>query len=231
MAEPQTPKLYRIVLMTSAQTVDALASMGFALLVCKGVTATARNAVPLVWRRHEVRTTISAIGWAEQYHAYSSTSLLVDRATVAAGPAAAVARGDTYTIDDAHGKATVSSGGLAAAFILRNHSKVNFTAGLAQSQAVHEPGLICALSLYSQCSEVVTPNNRVLLMFSPRSLAPGTVITRAAGAAVLVDMGDEAMRELRFDLTEGWRWDGGAWAQRVPDGADLVPLLVQHAAH
>src|SRR5260370_993515 len=92
----------------------------------------------------------------------------------------------------------------------------------------------CAFPLYGNSLQVVVPLGKILLMFSSQPVAPGTVIddfyapaVRSFSSGVLIDLAAENQPSLGYDINAGWSWGGFSWAQEVPAGTGLVPLLIE----
>lgn len=52
------------------------------------------------------------------------------------------------------------------------------------------------------------------------------LLTRSTSSpAVLIDMAGVTLRELSFDIDNGWSWGGASWAQQFSSDIELASVL------
>lgn len=225
----------------SAQTIDALKNANYALYVMKAVkygfkgvpfrpTNGAEFVTPgygggasLAWRVLADYLQRTSIQWETAVEAYVSASPITDQQRIVPGSETSVALGQTVKVS-AGGGLSVASGGGEGAVAIVNQGVSSWTCGLAET-ARGGPAPTCAFPLYGGAMVVLTPQDRVLLMFTSNLLPTGSVITTAYSSGLLVDAsgGD---RSVSFDINQGWSAGAAAWATTVAPEADLSLLLV-----
>jgi hypothetical protein len=235
----------------SASTVSALGASGSVLYGFKAVRNSDLAARPLVWTLSQSYSVTTVVSWQESYGAYTSASPIVAGGQVAVGFESGIDLGQTLEVE-AGGIGVVVDGGQPLAISILNQTSTPFTCGLAQPAggASSTPAPVCACPLYGNNLQIVTPLEKVLLMFSTDVLSLGTVIgstlgsassqgfqaaERRAGGTVLaaasqgifIDLTTDPIRSVTYDLNAGWSWGGYSWAQPVAANANLVPLLIE----
>ncbi|HEY6553564.1 MAG TPA: hypothetical protein VI669_09420 [Vicinamibacteria bacterium] len=220
----------------STSTMTGLLSSGSLLYAFRGVESSDLAARPLVWRQIQY-SNLTTVVWQDLYEAYTSTDPIVANAAINPGFSVAVALGQTLNVT-AGGAGTVVAGGPAGDVSILNTTQTQLTCGLSQAGPAGSSALpYCAFPLFGSNLQQITPNEKVLLMFSTQSLPPGTVIGTAPRApldallasfspSVLIDLTGAVERDVTYDLNAGWSWGGFTWAQRIPAGADFVPWLI-----
>lgn len=178
---------------------------------------------PLVW---QVRTNYlqkTTVAWDAAVQAYVSPCEIVDQGRIVAGASCPVALGQTVNVSVTGGLSTASDGGQGAVSIVSQGAAL-WTCGLSEGAAgAFAPS--CAFPLYAYAMDVLTPQDRVLLMFAEQGLAVGSVIVTAYSSGLLVDAA-AADRAVSYDLARGWSANGAIWARLVPPQTKLADLLI-----
>ena len=171
------------------------------------------------------------MSWTKQYQAYFSKTFNGITATffkdLDLGQILQVQSDDEGVIAD---------GGRPDAVSIRNTLTTQLTCGVSQYQHLdNAPKPFCAFPLYGLQEDVMVPIEKVLLMFSttpintgdPIEQAHNPAILQAYSPSILIDLTDATMRNVNYDINNGWSWGGNSWARQISVDQDLVPLLVE----
>jgi hypothetical protein len=223
-APPLDPAGYRVAIEMTAETADALAASGYALLGFKAVRSSDRGGVPLVWFRTPRYSLSTTVTWFARYQAYTATRAAAP-ASIDARASYDIAPGQVLEVTSPAGTGVVLLGGPADAIALHNQTTVGFRCGISQ---YHDGAAapIASFPLHGKSLQTIVPVERVLLVFATAPLASGTAVRTSPGLGVLVDLDGAHDRALRFDIDEGWSAGDRPWAREVPPGAELAPLLI-----
>jgi hypothetical protein len=181
-----------IVIVMDAGTVSSLTASGFLLHAAHQVP----DAKPVPWLATRDYATNTAVAFTVQYRACAFVEL-----------------GQVVTYD----QCLVSDDGVPGAITLYNAS-----GGIrACSVDVVVNGVDCGTlwtgELLAEMKAVITPKERVLLVFATEPVDLGVVITRTSGPCLSVDMtgAPDNTRTVTYKQGEGWSWEG-SWAEVVP---------------
>ena len=209
----------------SALTVDALANSGFSLYSFKAVQCADRAGMPVIWLQSQDFGMHTTFAWTDQYQAYTSPDRVHSGTGVAATNQYPITVGQVLTVDNRSGTGIVTTDGVPDAMAFRNTTNVQLACGLMQQHGdVAAP--LCRLPLYGGEMQIITPLSSVLLLFSTQPGNVGDVIARSYGPGILIDLTGVALRNVSFDVNDGWSWGSFTWAQSVPAGTYLAPLLI-----
>lgn len=224
-------------------SVTKLFQGGFWLYALIAVKSSDQAGRPLLWQRWQPTQLAQkmVVGWTDALDAYTSTSPIQARQQVTVGFSAGIQVGQTLQVSQAGGGGTVVSGGSQGAVTILNQTQVQYTGGICRKPGDSGAEPVCAFPVYPGFSEVITPVEKVLLMFSTSPLQLGTVIEGSlpqAGSAVvtallatspgvLIDCTGSDERDVRFNLSTGWSCDDAVWCKSVSSNADLVTLLIE----
>ncbi|MGX7826408.1 hypothetical protein ACTG9Q_15070 [Actinokineospora sp. 24-640] len=209
----------RVTVLMDDTTVDQLAASGHRLLACVAVRAAPRG-VPLLWFQTGTFAMSTDLAWNTDYAAYTAPA--GDGVTLRNTYPADL--GATLLVTAATGTGRVEAQGAPGALTVLNQTTTGFGAGLAQSAPDGRTAPVCAIPLFGGTKAVVEPLPRVFLEMTAQPRATGLPLTAADGPGVLIDL-DPAGRTIHFDLNSGWS-PTGPWAEAVPTGTALGPLLV-----
>lgn len=178
---------------------------------------------PLVWQARTNYLQKTTVAWDAAVQAYVSDCPIADQGKIVVGASCPVGLGQTVNVSATGGLSTTGGGGEGAVSIVSQGAAV-WTCGLSEGAAgVFAP--TCAFPLYAYAMDVLTPQDRVFLMFAEQGLAPGSVIVTAYSQGLLVDAA-AADRAVSFDLARGWSAGGATWATPIPPQANLATLLI-----
>lgn len=238
---------FTVTVQMDADTVRALLDGNFSLYGLKAVVSTDAAGRPLVWfstRDYSINTPIT---WPPAYGAYTSHDAIENGKVIRPGADIPIELGQTWAVDST-GTGPVLADGVDGAISVFNTSNLEFTCGVAQSVlgSTSRPPY-CAFPLYGGFVDIITPIEKILLIFSTNAVVPGTVVERAftdlpcnacsappdailktaTSPGILIDLTGVSSRTVSFGIATGWSWDGGVWASTVPPVEDLVPLLIE----
>lgn len=216
---------YEIDIQMSQDTLQALQQNGYGLCAFKAVQSSAGGAAPLLWFQTSELLLTTSITWQEQYQAYISTDPIISNGEIQAFSAIDLSLGQTAQVGS-NGEMTPTDEGTASAISILNQASQPWTCGLSQTvEGRSSP--VCAIPLYGNMIDVITPVERVLLWFSTGFMSTGTVALKSDAPGLMVDLSGASQRAVQFDVNIGWSWGDEAWAQSVEANADLAPLLIQ----
>jgi hypothetical protein len=219
------PQAYTINITMTPATVTVLSRNGFALYGFKAVKTTTQGAAPLLWFRTRSVFLNTQVTWTEQYRAYLSTSPITPNGTIAVSSAIAIDLGQTAVVGE-NGQLTAIAQGTPSAISLSSASFQQWTSGIAQPSADQQPSPLVALPLSGNGIEVITPVEKVLLLFAQTTFSAGTVSYKAYAPGILLDLTGASQRDVSYDINNGWNSGGNAWATPVAAQQDLIPILV-----
>lgn len=209
----------------AADTVQALAASGYALVGFKAVTASDRAGQPLVWFTSTSYSLVTSVTWQASYQAYIAIHAVAPSVTIDALAAYDIQLGQVLDVQLRAGTGTVTTDGTAGAITIDNETTTQLTCGISQQRAgIAAP--VVAFPLHGKQRQVIAPVDQVLLMFSTAALVPGAAVTTAPDPGVLVDLSDAHVRALHYDINLGWSADAAPWLSDVAAGATLASLLI-----
>lgn len=216
---------YQISIQMDPSTVSALMQGGYQLYGFKAVRTTANGASPLVWLSTNRLSTQTAVSWMDEYQAYISNNQIIPNGRIMPMASYGIYPGQTLQVQNG-GIGQVINSGTPGAISILNQSMMQFTCGISQFiNGMPSPN--CALPLYGNFMNVVTPVEKVMLMFSSMSVNTGTVVYQAFRPGLLIDLTSSNSRTVTFDINTGWSWGGYSWGQAVAPNTNLLPLLIQ----
>lgn len=224
---------YQVIIGMSADTLTALANSGFYLYGFKAVRSSDQAGRPLVWLRTPNCAQTTIVDWTNEFEAFISDSTIVDDQIIV-GTSVTILLGQTWQVESSAGGPVYADGSEPDISIL-NLTSQPFTCGISETQnGIASP--LCAMPLNGNSLSVISPVEKLLLLFSTASVSTGSVIDGAfslkgPGAyslAILVDLTDESYRSVSFDINDGWSWGGYAWAKQISSVASLVPFLIDN---
>lgn len=245
---------YTVTINMDADTISALSQSNFYLYGFKAVSSSDKAGRPLTWFKMGSEKKILSktyVEWSDNYQAYISNDKIVENTQIRVGNPVDIKTGQTWELDKG-----VTNMGPSNDISILNETGDQLTCGISEKlddQAEFQP--YCAFPLYSQNLQIITPIEKILMMFSTENVAPGTVVTylydlKATGAnagtyhakvietavesnnlasilsGILIDLTGSTQREVTYSINEGWNWGEGVWAEDVAVTANLVPLLI-----
>jgi hypothetical protein len=222
---------YEVDITMTKATIDALHGGNYRLYGFKAVQTNQGGGAPVVWFQlpSPRYSTSTAIVWNVQYQAYTSEDTIVSGGKVTATFAADIDLGQTLDVE-ADGTGPVTDGGPAQAISILNTSGEEFTCGTSQQLADGSYSPMCAFPLYGHQLDAIAPIEKILLMFSTEPANTGTVVEQAYTNSILIDLTSANLREVYFDINQGWSWGGYNWASSYLPNENLVPLLIESPA-
>ena len=224
---------YQVIITMKPKTVTALVDGNYKLYGFKAVRDSDKAGRPLVWFKKETYSASTYVDWHARYQAYTSSSKIVPNRQIKVGFSADINRGQMLKVE-AGGVGTVVGGGPATAISIENTAKTQFTCGISEATA-GGPKPLCVFPLYGMGLDVITPLQKLLLMFSTKRMMAGDVINYIYGAhtlatytpGIFIDLTGANRRDVDFDINKGWSWGGFAWAKQIEATECLVPLLIE----
>lgn len=226
----------------AAKTVEKLKKAGFQLYGFKGVKTLSTGGVPLVWFATDKYLVHTTVDWSEDYQAYISTQLdptpyeviepcplnqsMTERFAIISCSSESIELSQEMVVDT-YGNTTVRPNENDSAISIVNQAANQWTCGI--SQALLNPltfNPLLALPLYGNNNCVITPLNKVILMFASCSLLKtGAVVTQSWGPGILVDLTGVKSRNVTYDLNNGWSPTDQVWTTIIPVNRDFTSYI------
>ena len=219
---------YTINIQLLNDTSNQLITGNYALYAFKAASGPGQG-VPLVWFQTNNFLAQMTLTWTEQYGAYISTQQILPEAVISAtNTFSPVLLGDTLTISDAGGDGSISTGGESDGITIDNQSTRLFTTGLSQMNATGSMTPTCAFPLHGTNSDVIVPEEQVLLLFSSQTVQTGAVIEKAFSEGLLFDMTglQNGSVSVSYDIDGGWDFGTQTICTNVLFEDPLLPLLI-----
>lgn len=134
---------YDVSVSMSDATMNALSQNNFVLYGFKAVKSTLPGA-PVVWFQTIAYGTDTALNWAENYQAYTSTSAIIPGGRIRATNSYDITLGQTLEVTDKKGTGSVSGTGTAGAISILNQTTTQFTCGISQQDPDGTVSPMCA---------------------------------------------------------------------------------------
>ena len=221
-------------------TVEGLHGSGFLLYGFRAVRSRNRAARGLVLFARRDFSATTFVRLESAFRGCTSYEPIVAGRQIRSGFSADLMPGQTLVFGDG-GTGQAKGLGPVDALGFHNTGSRRMTCGVAERRAA-EAVPYCAVPVFPGFAEAVSPTDKVLLIFSTTTLAPGTVVEslfelaagggstvarRGASPGMLADLAAPGARSLDFGLGSGWRWGDAPWARPVSPTESLVPLLVE----
>lgn len=223
---------YAIKITMDQDTANYLYDKKYSLYAFKAVQTSVAGGKPTVWFQTMKYSTKTNITWLVQYQAYTSSSEIKPGVTIDASFTTNINLGQLLTVNNGTGTGTVTNAGTPGTISIYNTTNADFTCGIAQSANGADGQPMCAFPLIGQDKDVIAPIEKVLLMFATQTVNTGTVIEKAYGPGVLIDLTGAPgnLREVSYKKSFGWDWGGYAWGSSTAPDQNLVPLLIDDSS-
>jgi hypothetical protein len=223
---------YSVQIAMDADTANDLLDKGYSLYAFKAVQAAVGGGKPTVWFRTMKYSTKTTISWQVQYQAYTSSTEIQPGVTIDVSFFANIDLGQLLTVDNGTGTGTVTGAGSPGTISIYNKTNVDFTCGIQQGANGADGQPMCAFPLIGLDKDVIAPIEKVLLMFATQTVNTGTIIEKAYGPGVLIDLTGAPgnTRQVTYKKSFGWDWRGYAWASATEPDQNLVPRLIDDSA-
>ena len=220
---------YEVEITMDPETIRRLANGRLQLHGFKAVRTTQGGGAPLVWFRSEEYSTSTRVSWETSFEAYVSRQQITSSTVIDAQNKKPIDLGQTFVVTDKHALGQVKGGGRPGAISIHNKVKKDFTSGISQVQG-DESRPLCAFPHLGGNLHVLTPVEKVFLMFSSLPLNTGTIIQQSITPGILIDLTGAPgnTRSVSYHYNNDWSWDGGVWGQRFDANANLVPVLIEN---
>ncbi|GAA2395950.1 hypothetical protein GCM10010420_21890 [Streptomyces glaucosporus] len=218
---------YSIDLTMSGDTVRALHDSGFKLFMFKAVESAMGGGRPTVWASTANYSPDTSLNWVEKYYAYASMHAIENGVDFTGSDHSQIDLGQVLEVEENAVVSVSNQGGTAGAVTIHNRTKTRFSCGLSQPNplgSTKPPTPICAFPLFGSSRDLITPVEKVALVFATSPHNDGTVIESAIGPAVLVDLTGTGHADLSYDADSGWSWAGNV-ATNIPDDAFVETLV------
>jgi hypothetical protein len=225
-----TATQYQVHITMNGPTVASLTAGNFNLYAFKAIKTPGAGGQPTVWFQTKNIALNTNVKWQEQYSAYTSVTEIRNGATIEASNSYPIDLGQKLVVNNPAGIGFVAAG-TEGHIVINNQQAKTFTCGISQSSDVDSKDPVftplCAFPLYGQQADSFTPVQKVLLLFSTDKVDTGTVIEQAFSESLLVDVTGETLRQVSYDINDGWTWNQDAsWAKKYPVEQSLSSLLI-----
>jgi hypothetical protein len=217
------PRSYGITVTMDENTVAQLQRDRCVLYAFKAVRGAA-DGRPLVWCRREDFSLPMKVSWSETYTAYTSTDTRIIPGTqILASASYDIEPGQTLMVMNHEGTGQVILGSDPRAITISNQTTAQFVCGISHpiSEGIQP---FCAFPLPGNGEVLITPIEKVFLMFATEPLDTGTVVEQSFSQGVLVDLTVDREQTVEYVIDRGWTPKPGA--EVVPPDTNLVSLLI-----
>jgi hypothetical protein len=223
---------YAVQIGMDSDTANYLFDKKYSLYAFKAVQTAVAGGKPTVWFQTMKYSTKTNISWQVQYQAYTSSTEIQPGVTIDASFFANIDLGQLLTVDNDTGTGTVTNSGWPGIISIYNKTNVEFTCGIQQGANGADGQPMCAFPLFGLYKDVIAPIEKVLLMFATQTVNAGTVIEKAYGPGLLIDLTGAPgnTRQVTYSENFGWDWGGDTWGSATEPDQNLVPLLIDESA-
>jgi hypothetical protein len=216
---------YSVSIKMDEATVNGLSRGSFSLYAFKAVSSAAGDGRPTVWASTATYSTNTTIDWTENYYAYASLNEVKNGVKFGASDTKQIDLGQTLMVAANAIGSVDPMVGIDGSICVHNTTSTPFSCGLAQpSPLASGPSPVCAFPLYGHNTDVITPLQKVALMFASQPLATGSVVEQAFGQCLLVDLTGTTYMNLSYDLNGGWKWPGNS--ATILKSNEFIPALI-----
>ena len=180
---------------------------------------------PLVWCRKSDYFQRINIDWDDKVEAYITGQRVKEKIAVRMGNHIPTAVGQTVKVNNGEMDTAVGSAGVIQ---INNEGTQKFFCGLART-VDSSLAPTCAFPLHGINQIMITPTDKVLVMFAPvpaEVSGVGTAVTTAWNHGLLVTFDGPDCRTVNYDIDSGWSANNAVWAERVDANQDLGALLI-----
>jgi hypothetical protein len=193
---------YNITIKMDQPTVDALNKANFSLYAFKSVK-TSQSGYPLVWFKADSFGLNTTINWSENYGAYTAKYQEIPQGEISVINDYPINLGNTLDVTDSSGTGKVNPAGTSGAISLNNTTKTPFLCGIGTiADDTFTPN--CAFDLFGMTKDIITPIEKVVLMFTTEQLNTGTVVEQAYTEAIQIDLTKEPSRIIGYEINDSW---------------------------
>ncbi len=223
---------HQVTVTMTTDTVTALVTSGNKLYAFRAVAASDRAGLPVLWATipFSARTQIT---WTDSWSAYTSETPITAGRQVTIGFSDSIDVGQVLKVGDG-GTGQVSADGHPGVISILNTTTTPYTCGTSCAANDNAATPICVFPLYGNNLQTIEPLQSVLLVFSTRSVSPGTVIDDFYDAALTayspgyqIDLTTANQRSVGYDINAGWSCGSCSWAVSLAAGQNLVPRLIR----
>jgi hypothetical protein len=216
---------YNVTIHMTNTTVKQLKEEGWSLYGFKAVQASQQGGRPLVWFSYSNFLESVSIDWSEKYQAYISQSEIISDGHIKASSERDIKLGQKLTVASGGSILPVEKGDSDIAISIRNGGGEPLTCGISQQQG-NAMTPLCAFPLHGNSTDVIAPIEKILLFFATKTVRTSSVVEKAYGKGVWLDLTAQNEVTLKYDINTSWDAGGAVWADTVPENTDLVPLLI-----
>jgi hypothetical protein len=227
MLIPTLASAYKVDINLGKETLQELKNDGYILYGFRVIESWGPGGRPVVWFATDAYLENTTVCWAENYGAYISTEEPNQSADITGRINRPVKLGQIMNVDE-DGICTLSSGGRSSYISIHNKGTQQFTCGISDSMNNNDFRPICEFVLYGGHTVEIKPVQTILLVFSTEHLTESTVIGQLSSPSIMIDLDGANMREVGYDINEGWNWNNEIWAEEIPAGTDVSSLLIKH---
>lgn len=221
---------FSITINISPKDLQILKSEGYSLYGFKSVICSA-NGSPTVWFNIPVEKLLekTIITWQEEFHAYNSISTIAPQVKIEPKNITPTYLGQLIKIEKGSGYVLSGKGGDDGAISFINADYESFTIGVKQ-MVNGVSNILCAFPILGTgYSRIITPINKIALIFSTERIEVGTVLTKAISAGSFINLTGANTRVVDYFTNEGWKANGEVWLKNFDAFTDLKKLLIENS--
>ncbi|UEM24975.1 hypothetical protein JL100_033320 (plasmid) [Skermanella mucosa] len=222
---------YTLTITMDDTTVNDLLNSGYYLYAYKAVqAANANGGAPLVWFQTQTISENTVITWTESYEAYTSTETsFTDGTVINASASYPINLGQELQVNSVAGTGTIVNSSNTSVISILNQTSTQFTCGISQSVQGSSGSQLCALPLYGNNLDTITPVEQVLVVFQTEQVDTGSVVYQCYAPSLLVNMTGMTAASISYDINTNWSGNTEGWCTQYEAGTDITPILVQQS--
>lgn len=223
---PTLASAYKVDINLNKETLQELKKDGYILYGFRAVESSGPGGRPVMWFATNAYLENTTVYWAGNYGAYISTDGLDLGADINGKINRPIELGQTMNVDK-NSICTVKSIGRSGYVSIQNEGTHQFTCGISDRMENDGFQPICEFSLYGKDKVEIRPLQKIFLVFSTEHITESAVIDQFLSPGILIDLKDANMREVGYNINEGWNWNDEIWAEEIPAGTDISSLLIK----
>lgn len=227
---------YGVEISMDNKVANDLKNKGFKLYAFRAVEGP-KGGKPLVWMSTGNYFAKTNIGWEVGYGAFISAQGITSNqeATVHSGmnydsrTDLPIELGQKMVVSEV-GAVSVVGEGTKDTISIVDRQNQDYICGISEyKNGAFNP--LCAFPLIAGATDLITPISKIVLMFATETVRTATVVEKALGPGITVDLTSTPNRAVYYDPdpAKGWSADTQGSAKPFASDADISPLLINPA--
>lgn len=221
---------YQITVTMTPADATSMMNQGFNLYAFKTVNCGINGGAPLVWFKMSQYDASNVISWTEDYQAYASNSQIIANGQIVSSTSETIVFGQIFQLQEGPMGSVLNGGNSEGISIQNMVSGTAYTCGVSQNVNGNLQQL-CAFPVDGGGSlDLITPIEKVLLMFATNEVNTGVVLEQAYTEGLLIDLTGNNNVTVSYVFNGGWEWGNEGWGTAIAANSNVVPMLTQDKA-